>query len=234
MARNDPGWKWTAQKARAAAMTADGRWTEPDIVEAVGISRRQLVRWKGTPQFKERVEQLIAKQDAAALKSAIARKGRRLRALGERWASLQKIARERGRALAGENVPGGGTGYLAKTTKMIGAGERSQVVTAYELDADLLRELRAHEEAASKECGQWCEREAAGDAPPIALAQVIVQSREDAQLYLERVQAAGPGALVGVVSQPPPAPPGVPSLAQAVATADVPDAAAGYDGPAGI
>jgi hypothetical protein len=224
---------WTKQRDRAAQLCADGRLTDTRIAAQVGISTRTLERWRTQPQFQEQVAAFIQAAEAKARECAIARKMARVAALQERWQALQQIRQERGQALADQGIPGGSTGDLVRSVKQIGSGPTAQVVTEYELDAALLRELRAHEEQAAKELGQWADQrpEEAASAP-VALAQVVISSREDAKSYMERLNAQ-PGALVGVVSRAAPAPPVPPSLAEAL---DLAQAGSGeaYDGPSGI
>jgi class 3 adenylate cyclase len=45
-----------------------------------------------------------------------------------------------------------------RNVKGIGAGENYREVREYEVDVALLRELRAHEEQAARELGQWVDK----------------------------------------------------------------------------
>jgi hypothetical protein len=196
---------WTEQRDKAARLVADGRKTEASIAAEVGISTRTLERWRTQPEFQERVERYIQAAEVKARECAIARKMARVAALQERWQALQQIRAERGQALAGQGIPGGETGDLVRSVKTIGQGERAQVVTEYELDAALLRELRAHEEQAARELGQWNDQRAEeATAAPTALAQVLITSREDAVAYMAKLNAT-PDALIGRAAPPTPA-----------------------------
>jgi hypothetical protein len=53
-------WVWTETKELAARLVADGRPTELEIGSKVGISDRQLRRWKQSAEFRARVEQHVS------------------------------------------------------------------------------------------------------------------------------------------------------------------------------
>jgi hypothetical protein len=46
------GSKWTQQRLQAAQFVADDHLIDEDIAAKVGISSKQLVRWKKQPEFK--------------------------------------------------------------------------------------------------------------------------------------------------------------------------------------
>jgi hypothetical protein len=236
MAQNGTTWRWDGQRTKAAELVASGRWSQEQIAAKVLIGRRTLARWLDTPQFAEKVEQLVAAQDREAMKSAIAKKSQRVAVLNELVQDLLRLKDERAADPQMAAVAGGTTGLLVRSLKMIGAGERAQVVAEFELDGTLLREVREYQQQAAKELGEFPGAAEAEGAPPIVLSQVVVATREDARLYMERVYAQ-PGALVGVVTQPPPAPtpPALPSsFKDALAQAEGPDAAGQYQGPDGL
>ena len=47
--------QWTKQRIQAAQLVADGKLTEVEIAIEVGISDRQLRRWKRIPEFQSEV-----------------------------------------------------------------------------------------------------------------------------------------------------------------------------------
>jgi uncharacterized protein YjcR len=55
-----PAYGWNEQRIQAAALVAAGRLTDLAIAEEVGISDRQLRRWKRIPKFRARVERQLA------------------------------------------------------------------------------------------------------------------------------------------------------------------------------
>jgi phage terminase small subunit len=82
----------------------------------------------------------------------------RVSSLEDRWARMRRIIIERADDPEMEAVPGGKTGLLVKQMKQIGTGDKAQVITSFVLDRELLSELRAHEQQAAEELGQWSTR----------------------------------------------------------------------------
>jgi hypothetical protein len=228
-------WAWNRKREQAAALVAADRISDEKIAERVGISRKALWAWKQVEQFQARVRMHVAAGEARARECGIARKAQRLASLNEFLQALLQVRDERGADPAMQDVPGGRSGLLVRTLKQVGSGATAQVVAEFELDGTLLREVREYQQQAAKELGEFPGGAEAEGAPPIALAQVIVATREDAQLYMQRLYAQAPGT-IGVVNPPPPAAPALPSsfkdaLAQGGSTDE---RAAGYDGPDGI
>lgn len=59
-----PVYGWNEQRIQAAQHVASGRLTDLEIAAEVGISDRQLRRWKRIPEFRARVEQQLAAYSA--------------------------------------------------------------------------------------------------------------------------------------------------------------------------
>jgi transposase-like protein len=55
-----PAYGWNEQRIQAAALVAAGRLTDLEIAAEVGVSDRQLRRWKRIPEFRARVEANLA------------------------------------------------------------------------------------------------------------------------------------------------------------------------------
>jgi hypothetical protein len=218
------GWQWTRQREKAARLCADGRLTEARIAALVSSSTRTLERWRTQPEFLERVDRYVQEAEAKAKNCAIANKLLGVQDLHERRQLLLQIVAERAADPSRAGVPGGRTGLLVRQVKQIGSGAAAREVEEYELDAALLRELRAHEEQAARELGQWVERPEADSPGPVVLSQVVVTDREGARQYLERFNADGGVPVRPALSAPL-------SLAEAVASADGP---ADNSGPEGL
>ena len=56
------------------------------------------------------------------------------------------------------SIPGGPTGLLVKTSKVVRVGKELRVYEEFKADVGLLRELRAIEEQTARELGQWREK----------------------------------------------------------------------------
>jgi hypothetical protein len=155
MQRNATPFTWTIAREKAAALLADGELTDREIAAQVGVDRPTLWRWRQHPDFAGRVRETVEKAGEEMARHAIARKVRRMRAYDERWRELQRVIAERAADPAMQSFPGGRTGLLVRTVKVIGSGEAARQVEEYRLDAGLLKELRELERQAAVEAGQW-------------------------------------------------------------------------------
>ncbi len=58
-------WEWSEAKEQAAQMLWEGRLTQAEIGRRVGVSDRQLRRWKRTPEFAVRIQEMARATQAA-------------------------------------------------------------------------------------------------------------------------------------------------------------------------
>ncbi len=107
---------------------------------------------------KPRIAAAIAEYRVAIKAEGIANKQNRIDRLNADWLRLQQVIAERAADPTMADVPGGTTGLLVRTVKALGHGADARIVEEYAVDTGLLRELRAHEEQAAKELGQWTEK----------------------------------------------------------------------------
>lgn len=149
-------WHWTIVRERAADLAAADDLSDPQIAERCGVKRDSIARWRRVPAFQARVAEIVAKQAAAIQAAGIADKRNRVNAQNDRWRRMQALMAARAQMYG--DVPGGETGLVVLQQKALGSGSLMEVIDEYVLDAALLRELRAHEEQAAKELGQWTEK----------------------------------------------------------------------------
>lgn len=182
VSQNVPAFQWTKPRLEAAALVAENALSEERIAEAVGVDRRTLFRWRQVPEFQARVAEHIAELEAATLRYGIAKRRRRVAALDDRWNRLQRVIEERAADPKMADVPGGTTGLVVRQVKLVKvytssedeppgddeassetevlySAKRDVQVEEYTVDAPLLKEIRATEEQASKELGQWVEKQ---------------------------------------------------------------------------
>jgi len=138
------------------------------------------IELKNKPAIRRRIEYLwgiieqVEQEEMAQF--AIAQKVRRIEGLEERRARLLRVIEERGSEPEMQDVPGGATGMLVRTTKMIGIGNAAKEVEEYAVDTQTLAELRQIEKHAAIELGQWSEKsEFTGkDGSPLGPATINV------------------------------------------------------------
>ena len=137
------GFKWTQRRSQAAQLVADDHLTDEDIAANVGISSKQLVRWKKQPEFAAKVDELVAEFDRTVRLRGIAVRARRIESYLADWDHIQTILRERGAQLKAEGVGvaaepyagGASTGYICKDYRGKDADR-----AVYQFDAALFRE----------------------------------------------------------------------------------------------
>jgi hypothetical protein len=129
--------------SESSASTVGGNlWKKVDINRRIGELSAQV-----TEAFVEKTTQLVDLQIATAL--------RRVHALDARWHKLQQVIAERADDPSMAKVPGGTTGLLVREIRSVGSGPTAKLIPEYNLDAALLKEMRAHEQQAAQELGQW-------------------------------------------------------------------------------
>jgi hypothetical protein len=148
---------WNKAREEAAILLADNDLSDEAIAQRVGVSRRTLTTWKQHPDFAARVGDHVGQIQVAMLRLAIAKKHKRLEVLDTMHTKLLNVIEERSVEYEDE-APGTRTGLVTKTYKMIGTGRDATMVTEWGVDTPTLRELRALEEQAAKELGQWVEK----------------------------------------------------------------------------
>lgn len=149
---------WTRKRAKAALAVAEDTLTDAQIAANAGVSKQTLETWKKIPEFRARVEEHVRSFEEAIKAEGIANRQNRVAALNDRWDRMRQVIDARAVAHKGE-APGAGTGLLVKQYKQIGSGEFAEKVIEWKVDDGLLSELRAHEQQAAKELGQWTEKQ---------------------------------------------------------------------------
>lgn len=171
-AESSEKFRLTDRHERAAGLLAEDRLKDEEIAAEVGITDRQLRKWKQRPEFAAKVAEYVERYAERILKQGIARKERRVAALHDRWERMQRVIEARADEHA--DVPGGDTGLLVREAKLVKvyktdgcmddgdetlySAKRDVLVYEYSVDTALLKELRETEKQAAQEAGQWTER----------------------------------------------------------------------------
>jgi hypothetical protein len=183
MSQNVPGFggfRWTTAKTQAAELVAQDQLTDDEIATTAGVNRRQLTRWKQHPDFKARVQEHLDTFREKIAAEGVINKQFRLGRLNDLQARLQAVIDARAEEHA--EIPGGKTGLLVRTVKLVkvynseerpqdgGDGEtlysakRDIQVEEYVVDTATIREIREVLKQAAQETGQWVEKQAQTDA----------------------------------------------------------------------
>jgi hypothetical protein len=149
---------WRQPQADAALLLAEDELTDREIAAKVGVDPGSIWRWKRHPEFQARVKKHVEDLGECALRHAIGRKNRRLKAINDRWERMQQVIEERAVAPEMQKVPGGKTGLLSHTVKSIGKGDDFERIDLYAVDTGLLAEMRACERQAAQEVANWVEK----------------------------------------------------------------------------
>lgn len=158
MSENVSKFNWSKARLEAAQLLAADQLTDREIAAKVGISDRQLWRWKKVPEFQAKVKEIVAATERGILSRGIAARVRRVQALNDRWDRMRQVIAERGADPGMQTVAGGKTGLLVHQVKGVGKGEDFQLIDLYLVDTGLLKELREHEKQAAQELGQWVQK----------------------------------------------------------------------------
>lgn len=172
---------WHTRRIVASQLVADDALSNEQIAAKVGVSRQTLDLWIANPTFQERV---VAIREAYRVKieaEGIANRQNRIAAQNDRWDRMRRVIEARAQANPRDNdaPPGAESGLHVRQEKQIGAGRNAIRVVEWKVDTGLLAELRAHEQQAAKELGQWTDRtDLTSGGRPIDLASLILSARE--------------------------------------------------------
>lgn len=168
---------FSAKQERAIVLVAEDELSDDDIARQVGVSRRTLARWKDLPEFQARVRAHVDELGRTLSKYHIARRDKRVALLQERNNRLHQVVAERAADPDMEDVPGGQTGYIVRTFKIVpqGEDEPAKIIPEYAVDTGLVKALGDIERQAAQEAGQWTEKRQLtdGDGAPISFTLKI-------------------------------------------------------------
>lgn len=179
---------WTQKRARAAALAAEDVLADAEIARKVGVARSTLSEWKARPEFAARVAEHVEALEAAVSRYRIAKRRERVKVLDDLQTRYLTLLDERGEAMEGE-VPGGGTGTMARQVKQIGAGDNATVITEYVVETGISHEIRALQKQAAQELGQWSEKSTVEHAGGIRREYVLVTEAGESPLTQDDLEA---------------------------------------------
>jgi hypothetical protein len=194
MKQNETRKSLSAKQEEAAFLVADDKLSDEAIAGKLDIGRVTLHRWKKLPEFKARLNEILAEVRRRLKARGIAAKENRVAALVDRQKRMEEVIRAR--AKEHKEVPGGRTGLLVKETRFVKvlevkqkpkiseSGEAGQEETIYPtkqmvpvdyyaVDTALLREMRDTEKQAAVELGEWTVKHEVKVNPKQALADIL-------------------------------------------------------------
>ena len=194
---------------RFVKLVASGRMTTWEAYKKAGYAtandasaKASASRLLSQPEIQNRLHDLrqlfsaeVQKRlDDAIVESNISDRVARVKALDDRWKRCQQIILERSQDPDGAKFAGGNTGLLTHAPKAVGSGENQRIVELAEVDTGLLQEMRAIEQQAAQELGQWIEKRddrvslSVKDLSPEALDQLLAEATRVAAAQEETVQ----------------------------------------------
>jgi hypothetical protein len=175
--QNAAPFPWTEGKLEAVYLLAQDELTDEEIAARVSVHRATLARWKRHPQFAARLQAAVAELGEVAQRYALGRRAYRVRCLNDRHQRMRRVIEQRAADPSMQGVPGGDTGLLVRDVKVVGQGEHAQRVDLYRVDTGLLAELRATEEQAARELGQWSDRQETTVTGTVAVQPAVDYSK---------------------------------------------------------
>ena len=152
--------EWTDQKREAAALIAESNLPLIAVAADLGVRRETLWKWRQIPAFAAAVAEIEAELDRDATRFAIVRRRERLAGYDERRDKALAVIEQRAEHYADRypDVPGGDTGLLTPTFKVVGSGPTAHTIVEHVFDAALAREVRDLERQAAQDAGQWSDK----------------------------------------------------------------------------
>ncbi len=197
----DRPFPWSVASERAALLLAENEMTGSQICEEVGYQNHGILsQWKQHPDFAARVQEHKAALREVGQRYSICKINARLKALENRWLGMKQIIEERKKDPLMKFVPGGETGlYQIRELKWYTVKDENDKETLeprpvkWAFDKQLMQEMRAVEQHAARQMGEWIDRiEVKNDAPEKEQAGDFLEviARMFAKAYEKKNEAA--------------------------------------------
>jgi DNA-binding XRE family transcriptional regulator len=162
LAQGKANWKWSKQRENAALLSSDGKLTEQQIAQTVGVARRTLHRWRQHPAYSARIAKHCAAHRKQIRTKGIAARTNRIAELSHELAALEQIEAERARiygtAKFRDVIAGGASGLIIisgwQTIVNAKTGEK-QKLPLVRSDVSTIKRKLAILKKVEQELGQW-------------------------------------------------------------------------------
>lgn len=149
----------SAKQRETAILVAEDDLSDVDICNQVGIGRTTLHRWKLNPAFVDAVDEHTAELERQMVRLSVTKRRKRLAVLNDLHEKALTVIDARALEYGDiKEAAGGHTGLVVRDIKAVGSGPSAQIVEVWGVDVSLMREIRAIEEQAAKELGQWVDK----------------------------------------------------------------------------
>lgn len=169
----------SGKQIKAAWLLAEDSMPDTRIAEECGIAPTTLYQWKKIPEFDQAKRDRIRQLDDAVSQLQFVKRRNRLDVLNDQLKDYLQIREERAKWYLDNDpeIPGGKTGRLTRTIKVIGVGKAAQRIEEHALDKALESQIQATLKHIAQERGEWTEkREVTGadGAPLIPIVEIEV------------------------------------------------------------
>lgn len=151
-------WTWTKQREKAAKLAAEDALTNEQIAASIGVTRQTVDYWRLKPEFRARVASIVSAYADAIRDEGIANVKNRVAALNRDFDATETIIAERAVSPEVQQAPGGKTGRIVRTLKMLGSGDSGREIEEFGYDTALEQSRLAILKQAAQDLGQWTEK----------------------------------------------------------------------------
>lgn len=151
-------WRWDKKREKAAKLAAEDVLTNDQIAASVGLSPAGFDKWRAAPEFQARVNEIVTAYADAIRNEGIANVKNRVAALNRDFDATETIIAERAVSPEVQQAPGGKTGRIVRTLKMLGSGDSGREIEEFGYDTALEQSRLAILKQAAQDLGQWTEK----------------------------------------------------------------------------